>query len=94
MGPVVAWPTTGEPVVPAAFCAAVPPAGAAALAALAGLAVAGEEMLLVAIVDQGVQPLDRLGPDIAAPAPVPAIGAAVFDELLAPERHAAGPAAT
>ena len=29
VGPVVAWPTTGEPVVPAAFCAAVPPVGAA-----------------------------------------------------------------
>jgi len=45
----------------------------------------GLKVLLVAVVDQGVQPLHRLDPDIAAPAAVAAVRPAVFDELFAPE---------
>jgi hypothetical protein len=40
------------------------------LATLAVVAGLGLEMLLVAIVDQGVQPVDRLDPDVAALAAV------------------------
>ena len=47
----------------------------------------GLEMLLVAIVDQRVEAVDGLDPDIAALAAVAAIGAADFDEFFAPERH-------
>ncbi|MBK8456411.1 MAG: hypothetical protein IPL47_04255 [Phyllobacteriaceae bacterium] len=39
------------------------------------------EMLLVAVVDQRVQPVDRLGPDVAALAAVAAVRPAEFDEL-------------
>src|SRR5690606_21877009 len=52
----------------------------------------GLEVLLVPVVDQGVQPLDRLDPDVAAAAAVAAVGAAVLDEFLAPERHRTGAA--
>lgn len=52
----------------------------------------GLEVLLVAEVDQGVQALDRLDPDVAAPAAVAAVRSAIFDELLAPERHRPRPA--
>src|SRR5690606_11859512 len=64
------------------------------LAAHAGLAVPGEEMLLVAEVDERVQPLHRLGPDRAAIAPVAAVRPAELDELLAPETRTARAAAT
>jgi hypothetical protein len=67
---------------------------AGALPAHAGLAVLREEMLLIAKVDQRVQPLDRLGPDIAATPAVAAVRPAVFDELLAPETDAAPAART
>ena len=63
-----------------------------AIAAHAVDAGAGLEVLLVAIVDQGVEPLDRLDPDIPAPAAVAAVRAAVLDELLAPERDGAASA--
>jgi hypothetical protein len=43
-------------------------------------------MLLVAVVDQGVEAFDGLDPDVAAVAAVAAVGPAVLDELLAPER--------
>ena len=59
----------------------------AALAAHAVDAGAGLEVLLVAVVDQGVQPLDRLDPDVATPSTVAAVWTAVLDELLTPERH-------
>ena len=49
-------------------------------------------MLLVAIVDQRVQPVDRLDPDVAAAAAVAAVRPAELDELLAAERHRAGAA--
>jgi RsiW-degrading membrane proteinase PrsW (M82 family) len=51
-------------------------------AALAGI---GEEMLLIAEINQRVQPIHHFGPDIAAFATIAAIRAAIFDELLAPE---------
>ena len=66
---------------------------AGALLAHARLAVPGEEVLLVAVVDEGVEALDRLGPDVAALAAVAAVGAAELDELLAAEADAAVAAA-
>jgi len=52
----------------------------------------GAEVLPVAEVDQGVQSIHRLDPDVTATAAVAAIGSAVFDELLAPERDRAAAA--
>ena len=46
-------------------------------------------MLLVAVVDQRVEAVDRLDDHVAAFAAVAALGPAEFDELLAPERDAA-----
>ena len=46
------------------------------------------EVLLIAEVDQGVQTVHGLEPDVAAAAAVAAVGAAELDELLAPERDA------
>ena len=50
------------------------------------------EVLLVAIVDQRVEAVDRLDDHVAALAAVAAVRAAEFDEFLAPERDAAVPA--
>ena len=47
------------------------------------------EVLLVAIVDQRVEPIDRLDDDVAAAPAVAAARAAELDEFLAPERNAA-----
>ena len=47
------------------------------------------EMLLVAIVDQRVQPVDRLREDVAAAPAVAAIGTAELDEFLAAKRDRA-----
>ena len=58
----------------------------------AWLAVAGEEVLPVPVVDQRIQPVDGLGPDISALAAVAAVRAAELDELLAAEADAARPA--
>jgi len=44
-------------------------------------------MLRVAIVDQRVQPIHRAGIDMPTTAAIAAIGAAIFDETLAPEGH-------
>ena len=66
--------------------------GAGAVAAHAVDAGLGLEMLLVAVVDQRVQAVDRLQPDIAAAAAIAAVRSAELDELLAPERDAAGAA--
>src|SRR5690606_12076342 len=63
--------------------------GAVHLAALAVVAGLGLEMLLVAEVDQGVQPIGRLDPDVAALAAVAAVRAAVGNELFATERDGA-----
>jgi hypothetical protein len=54
----------------------------------AGPAVLGFEVLLVAIVDQCVEAVDRLHHHIPAPAAIAAVGAAELDELLASKRHA------
>ena len=64
-------------------------AGAVAVLAHAVAARPGLEMLLVAVVDQRVEAVDRLDDDVAAAAAVAAAGAAELDELLAPERDAA-----
>src|SRR5690606_21498364 len=47
------------------------------------------EAALVAEVDQGVEVLVGLQPDAAAVSPVTAVGAALGNELLPPEAHAA-----
>lgn len=51
-------------------------------------------MLGVAEVDERVEPGDGFEDDIAALAAIAAIGAAIFDELLAPEAHGARAART
>ena len=63
---------------------AAPARAVAAHAMHAGL---GLEMLLVAIVDQRVEPIDAFDDHIAAAPAVAPIGTAEFDELLAAERH-------
>ena len=65
------------------------PGRSLAHAVAAGL---GLEVLLVAVVDQRVEAVDRLDDDVAAAAAVAAVRAAELDELLAPERDAAGAA--
>ena len=52
-------------------------------------AVLGLEMLLVAVIDQRVETLDRQRDHVAALAAVAAARAAELDEFLAPERDAA-----
>ena len=49
-------------------------------------------MLLIAKVDQGVEAIGAFDDDVAAAPAVAAVRAAEFDELLAPERDAAGAA--
>ena len=70
--------------------------GAGGAAHLAGAVAAhamhtgfGLEMLLVAIIDQRVQPLHTFHPDIAAASAVPAVGSAEFNKFLAAERDTA-----
>ena len=65
---------------------------AGAVLAHAARAALGLEVLAVAVVDQRVEVGDALHPHVAALAAVAAVGAAELDELLAPERDAAGPA--
>jgi hypothetical protein len=55
-------------------------------------AALGREMLLVAVVDQGIEPVDRFHDHVAAAPAVAAIRPAELDEFLAPERDAAVPA--
>ena len=52
----------------------------------------GLEVLLVAIVDQGVEAVGAFGDDIAAAPAIAAVRPAELDELLAPERDGAGAA--
>src|SRR3546814_2268587 len=52
----------------------------------------GAEMLLVTVIDQRVEAVDAFDPDIAALAPVAAIGSAIFDELLAAKADRPGSA--
>ena len=75
--PTGTFSTTSLPLAP---CAVLAHAVAAAL---------GLEVLLVAVVDQRVEAVDRLDNDVAALAAVAAVGPAELDELLAPERDAA-----
>ena len=63
--------------------------GAMAVLAHAGPPVLGEEVLLIAIVDERVEAFDRFHDHVAALAAVAAIRAAELDEFFAPERHAA-----
>ena len=67
-------------------------ARAGAVAAHPVRAGAGLEMLLVTVVDERVEAVHGLGPDIAAAAAVAPVGSAELDELLAPERNRTGPA--
>ncbi len=46
-------------------------------------------MLLIAVIDQRVEVLDGLGPDVSASAAVTAVRAAILNELLAAKRDAA-----
>ena len=64
-------------------------AGAGPVLAHAALAALGLEVLLVAIVDERVEIIHALDPDVAALAAVAAVGPAEFDELFAPESDAA-----
>src|SRR5262249_14751830 len=64
-------------------------ARAVAVLAHAAAAVLGLEMLLVAVVDERVEPVDRLHDHVTALAAVAAVRPAELDEFLAPERHAA-----
>src|SRR6185312_9396293 len=63
--------------------------GAMAVLAHAIGALLRLEMLLVAVVDQRVQPGHAFEHDVAAAAAIAARGPAELDELLAAERHAA-----
>jgi hypothetical protein len=66
--------------------------GAVAVAPHAVHAGLGLEVLLVTVIDQGVEAGHDLHPDIAATAAIAAVGAAEFNEFLAPERDSAGAA--
>src|SRR5437764_2254457 len=57
---------------------------AVAVLAHAAAAALGLEMLLIAIVDQRVEPVDRQHDHVAALAAIAAAGAAALDDLLAP----------
>src|SRR6516162_2422287 len=65
-----------------------------ALAAGAGPAVGCAKMLTIPKVDQGVEIIGHDKDDVAASAPVTAIGAAKLDKLLAAKARAAAPAVT
>jgi hypothetical protein len=67
---------------------------AVARAAHAVDARAGLEVLLIAVVDQGVEAFDGLDPHVAAATAVAAVRAAVLDVLLAAERHRSAAAVT
>src|SRR5579862_8450565 len=66
--------------------------GAVPILAHAGPAVLGGEVLLVAVVDERIEAIDRLGDDIAAFAAITAVRAAELYEFFPTERHAAVPA--
>ena len=66
--------------------------GAGAVLAHAIAAALCLEVLLITVVDQGVEAGDRLHHDVAALAAIAAVRAAELDEFFTPERHAAVPA--
>src|SRR5260370_32828949 len=63
--------------------------GAVAVLAHAVGALLGLEVLLIAVVDQRVQSIDRFDDDVAAAAAIAAARSTELDILLAAERHAA-----
>src|SRR5215831_12650150 len=63
--------------------------GAMAVLAHAVDAALGLEVLLIAVVDQRVQPVDNLDDDVATAAAIAARRSAELDELLAAKRNAA-----
>jgi hypothetical protein len=63
-----------------------------AVLAHSGAAVLGFEMLLVAVVYERVEAIDRLYDDVTTLAAVAAVRPAEFDEFFPPERYAAIPA--
>jgi hypothetical protein len=63
-----------------------------AVLAHAGVTVLGPKVLLVAVVYECIETIDRLNDDVAALTPVAAVRSTELDKLLAPERHAAVPA--
>src|SRR5258708_31160619 len=63
--------------------------GAMAVLAHAVGALGCLEVLLIAIIDQGVEPVGDLDNDVAASAAIAAARSAELDILLAPKRHAA-----
>src|SRR6516165_6092527 len=63
--------------------------GAVPVLAHAGAAIAGGKMLLVAVIDQRVEAVDRLRGHVAAFTAITAVRPAEFNELLPPERDAA-----
>src|SRR5690606_12564109 len=65
---------------------------AGAVAAHAVYADRRLEMLLIAEIDQRVEAVDGLDPDVPAAPAVAAVRAAELDEFLAPEGNGAGPA--
>ncbi len=66
--------------------------GAGAVLAHAVAAPLRLEVLLIAVVDQRIEAVDRLHHHVTAVAAVAAVRAAELDEFLAPERDAAVPA--
>ena len=66
--------------------------GAGAVLAHAMGAGIGLEVLLIAIVDQGIEPVDAFEHDVTAAPAIAAIGSAEFDELFTQEGHGAAPA--
>ena len=67
---------------------------AMAVAAHAVDAGVGFEVLLVAKVDQGVETVDGLDPNVTAIAAVTAVGATIFDELFPAKGHGAAASVT
>jgi hypothetical protein len=63
--------------------------GAVTILAHAGPAVGGGKMLLVAIIDERVEAVDRLRDHVAALSAIAAVRPAEFNELLSPKRDAA-----
>src|SRR5262245_48440420 len=60
--------------------------GARAILAHPIAAALGLEVLLIAIIDQGIEPVDRLDHDVTAVTAVAAIRSPELDEFLTPER--------
>jgi hypothetical protein len=66
--------------------------GAVPILAHAGPAVLGGEVLLIAVVDERIEAIDRIGDDLSAFAAITAVRTAELNEFFPTERHAAVPA--